>query len=200
MTALAALHDADRAVAAAAEPARKSPPLAVLGPLSDIADQPPLFTLCAATLVAGLVARDPRLIRAGGTTLAAALVATALKGAVKHRIDRTRPKAVAKGADYALERGSSPASDDNSFPSGHTAGAVAVVRALGREYPRARGVAYAAAGAAALVQIPRGKHYPADLAAGAVIGLVADAVVAAAVALTVAGLRRYRVGTGSAPE
>ena len=56
----------------------------------------------------------------------------------------------------------------DSFPSGHTAGAVPVARALARDYPEHAVMAYAVAGAAAVVQIPRCKHYPTDFAAGAV--------------------------------
>jgi hypothetical protein len=45
----------------------------------------------------------------------------------------------------------------HSFPSGHPAGSVAVVQAVGRAYPQARTVAYAEAAAVAPVQIPRGR-------------------------------------------
>ena len=193
------LEAADRAAATAAMAARQSPWIAVLGPLSDLADQPPLFTLCAATLAGGLVRRDRRLAGAGGAMLAAALVATALKSAVKHRVVRTRPRAVAAGTPYALAPGGSGSSDDNSFPSGHTAGAVAVARAFGRVYPDHRRLVAGAAAAAALIQLPRGKHYPTDLAAGAAIGLGAEAAVRAATAVVAAAIRRYRVGTGSGP-
>ncbi len=120
--------------------------------------------------------------------LVAALVATGLKRAVKGRIDRTRPRAVADGAAYTMAPGSSHASDDNSFPSGHTAGAVAVARAFARFYPGSARAAYLAAGAVSLVQIPRGKHYPTDLAAGAVVGLLADA----AVEVAAHGVRQWR--------
>jgi membrane-associated phospholipid phosphatase len=44
-------------------------------------------------------------------------------------------------------------------------------------YPQARTVAYGAAAAIALVQIPRGAHYPTDVAAGALVGVAAEAAV-----------------------
>jgi membrane-associated phospholipid phosphatase len=65
----------------------------------------------------------------------------------------------------------------HSFPSGHTAGSVAVARAVGRVYPQARTAVYGGAAAVALIQIPRGAHYPADVAAGTVVGLVAEAAI-----------------------
>ena len=167
---------ADLAIAGFAEPARDSPMVAVFGPLSDIADQPQLVTLCAVTLAAGLVRRDTSLARTGGRMLAAALIATVLKSAVKHRVDRTRPRAVDDGQPYEMRRGASDDSDHSSFPSGHTSGAVAVARAIARDHPGYRLAAYGAAAAIAVVQIPRGKHYPTDLIAGAVVGVVAEGI------------------------
>jgi membrane-associated phospholipid phosphatase len=65
----------------------------------------------------------------------------------------------------------------HSFPSGHTAGSVAVARAVGRVYPEARAAAYGGAAAIALIQIPRGAHYPADVAAGTAVGIIAETAV-----------------------
>ena len=65
----------------------------------------------------------------------------------------------------------------HSFPSGHTAGSVAVARAVGRLYPEVRTAAYAGAAAVALVQIPRWAHYAADVVAGALVGVVAEAAI-----------------------
>lgn len=171
------VEQADRAVAAVASPARHTPAVRVLGWLSEIADQPPLITVCAATLAAGLVVRNRRLAAAGGRMLAAELLATEMKSFVKHRVDRTRPRVVADGGEYAMRPGGSDDSDVSSFPSGHTAGAVAVARAFGREYPHHRVAVGLAAVAIAGIQIPRGQHYATDLVAGAVIGLAAEALV-----------------------
>jgi len=168
----------DRAVAEKAAPVRETLPVTVLGGLSEIADQPELISLCAATVILGLLRRDRKLARTGAEMLAAELLATKCKSFVKHRVDRTRPRVVADGGDYVLQPGSSSDSDDCSFPSGHTAGAVAVARAIAREYPEHGVAAYASAAAVALIQIPRCQHYPSDLAAGALIGLGADAAVA----------------------
>lgn len=177
MTEPSKLEKVDIAVGEAAAPLRKRDPVRMLGWLSELADQPPLITICVATGGIGLVTGNRRLARAGGGMLAAELLATELKGLVKHRVNRTRPHVVADGGSYTLEPGKDHDGDLNSFPSGHTAGAVAVARAFGREYPEHRLYAYAAATAVAAIQIPRCQHYPSDLAAGAVIGLIAETVV-----------------------
>ena len=168
---------ADIAIAETAAPLRRKPAVKALGWLSELADQPQLISLCAATLALGLAARNPRLARAGGRMLAAELLATKLKSAVKHQVDRTRPRVSDDGGDYALKLGHDHAPERNSFPSGHTAGAVAVARAYAREYPEHKGAAFAAATFIALIQIPRSQHYATDLAAGALVGLAAEAVV-----------------------
>ena len=166
------------AVAAAVGSARASPLVRLLGAVSEIADQPPLIALSAGTMLVGLFTRNPRLAQAGGRALAAELVATAIKGAIKRRIDRTRPHVVLDGGAYTMEPGDSAAGEITSFPSGHTAGAVAVARAVARTYPDRAAAAYGAAAAAAVIQVPRAKHYPSDVAAGVVIGLAADWLVA----------------------
>ena len=168
---------ADIAVAEAAAPARDTPAVRALGWVSEIADQPPLITLCAATFAAGLILRDGRMARAGGRMLAAELLATKLKSLVKHRIDRTRPHVVANGGRYRARKGHDHDGAMNSFPSGHTAGAVAVARAYAREYPERAPAAYTGAAAIGAIQIPRSKHYPADVGAGAAIGLIAEKAV-----------------------
>ena len=168
---------ADIAVAEAAAPLRHTIVVRTLGWLSEAADQPQLISLCAATLAFGLVTGNGRIARAGGRMLAAELLATGLKSAVKHRVDRSRPRVVDDGGRYTMRKGHDRASGANSFPSGHTAGAVAVARAFAREYPEHRTAALGTAAAVAVVQIPRCQHYPTDLAAGAAIGLAAEELV-----------------------
>ncbi|MGR6329021.1 phosphatase PAP2 family protein [Sphingomonas sp. XXL09] len=167
------IEQADLAIADAAAPARTAAPVKVAGWLSEIADQPQLITLCTAILLSGAVRGDRRLAATGGRMLAAELLATAMKDAIKHRIDRTRPEAVDDGTPYVMEPGDSRDSEHNSFPSGHTAGAIAVASVIAGAYPRARLPAYVAAAAIAFIQIPRSKHYVSDLAAGGVIGGIA---------------------------
>ena len=167
----------DTAAAKAAAPARRPPPVRVLGVVSELADQPPLIAICASVLAVGLLSRNRRLANAGGRMLAAELLATGMKSFVKHRIDRTRPHVEEDGGTYAMAPGDDPAPEANSFPSGHTAGAVAVARAFAREYPEHAVAAYVTAGVMAAVQVPRCKHYPTDLAAGAAVGAVGETMV-----------------------
>lgn len=168
---------ADIAIAEAAAPLGETAPIRALGWVSEVADQPPLISICAALCAGGLLLGDRRLARTGARMLAAELLATKLKGMVKHRIDRTRPFAVAAGKAYQAEAGNSHESALSSFPSGHTAGAVAVARAFVREHPAQTVAAYSAAAAIGAIQIPRSKHFVSDVGAGAVIGLVAEEAV-----------------------
>ena len=173
------VEKADLKLARASAPIRNHPLMRIVGTLSDVADQPPLRAIAAATIAAGAIGRDRRLTLAGVRMLAAHQVATSVKSLVKHAIDRTRPEAVLDGGDYESGEGRHEESRFNSFPSGHTAGAVAIARAIGRDYPGAALPTLLLAGTAAVVQVPRGKHYLSDIAVGAVVGLAAEAGLAA---------------------
>ena len=172
-----AVERVDLDVAERTAPARRNPLVKAAGRISELADQPPLISICIATMLIGMVARNRRMTRAGATMLAAELLATQVKTSVKDRVDRTRPEAVDDGRDYKMQPGGSQESDDSSFPSGHTAGAVTVARAFARVYPEHRLAAYGTAAGVALIQIPRSKHYLSDLAAGAVVGIAAELAV-----------------------
>lgn len=150
---------------------RDSWPMRAIGAVSDIGDQPQMRLLCAAVMAAGLIRRDSRLLGTGMKMLAAHTVATWAKSGVKGAIDRTRPES---GDDPKLQPGDSDAREDNSFPSGHSAGAVAVAQALARSYPQHALHARAAALVIAAVQVPRGTHYVGDVVAGTAIGLAAE--------------------------
>lgn len=168
----------DAAAAEAAAPYQGSAAMEALGRFASLGDQPPLRTLCAATIAAGLAGGNRRLARAGLRMLVAHTLATLAKDFVKHRVDRTRPRSKGgKGKDHVPRPGRHTAKEVTSFPSGHSAGAAAVAGAFARDYPEYAAPAYGAAGALALAQIPRCAHYPTDVGAGLAIGLVAEAVV-----------------------
>ena len=169
---------ADAAAAEAALPYRGSTAMKALGHFASLGDQPPLRTLCAAVIAAGLAGGDRRLARAGVRMLVAHSLATFAKDFVKHRVDRTRPRSKGEeGKDHVPRSGRSTAKEETSFPSGHSAGAAAVARAFARDYPEHAAPAYAAAAALALAQIPRCAHYPSDVGAGLAIGVAAEAAV-----------------------
>jgi membrane-associated phospholipid phosphatase len=169
---------ADAAAAEAALPYQGSPAMEALGRFASLGDQPPLRTLCAATIAAGLAGGDRRLARAGLRMLLAHTLATLAKDFVKHRVDRARPRSRSrKGEDHVPRPGRRTAKEVTSFPSGHSAGAAAVARAFARDYPEHSTPAHAAAAALAFAQIPRCAHYPSDVGAGLAIGIAAEAVV-----------------------
>ncbi|HWH18382.1 MAG TPA: phosphatase PAP2 family protein [Allosphingosinicella sp.] len=166
--------EADAAVAEAAEPYAKTPLVRAISLLSEIGDQPPMRALCAAVVGAGVVAGSPRLTRAGLRMIAAHTLATEAKNVVKRRIDRTRPRT---DRNHKLKPGRRTDKETTSFPSGHSAGAIAVAQAYAREFPEHRAAALAGAGAIALAQIPRCAHYPTDVGAGLALGLASEALV-----------------------
>lgn len=172
----APVEEVDQAVAGALVPFVGHSGVRVLGAVSDLSDQEPIYAGAAAMLVTAVALRDGRTWRAGTRLLAAHLLATGLRGVVKQMVDRTRPDAAAKRGEYVLRKGQRYESDFNSFPSGHAAGAVAVACAVGRSYPASRHVALGLAAAAGVAQVVRSKHYVSDVVAGAVIGWAAHMI------------------------
>lgn len=162
------------------EPYRDSPPVRALDLFSKLGDQPELRLIAGGLILAGTFAANTRLVRAGARMIIAHEAATLAKDLMKTEIDRTRPRSANGRAEKKPKRGNHTAKEQTSFPSGHSAGAIAAARAFSREFPE-HGVA--AIGAAALIaasQVPRCAHYPTDVAAGLVIGLAAEAVTNAA--------------------
>lgn len=169
---------ADVAITDAASDHPQSRPVELLLEASDIADQPQLRMIGGALVAAGLIARNKRLARAGVRMLVALELATVAKNFIKHRVDRTRPRSARTHRQAKAKPGRNTAKEVTSFPSGHTAGAVAVAQAFAREFPEYRAAALTAAGLVALAQIPRSAHYPTDVGAGALIGAAAEILVA----------------------
>lgn len=167
----------DAAVADVLVPLAGNRAVEAIGAVSDLSDQEPLYAAAAATLATGALLRDGPTWRGGTRILAAHLLATAVRGVVKRAVDRTRPDAAAKRGEYVLREGRRHESDFNSFPSGHTAGAVAVAMAVGRAWPGGHAPALGLAGLAAGAQVLRSRHYLTDVVAGAAIGFLAEALI-----------------------
>lgn len=169
---------ADAAVTDEFSERQPSKPMQLLAKLSDAGDQPQMRLISGAVLAAGLVAAKPRLIRAGARMLLAHELATVVKNFVKRRVDRTRPRSADTHRQAKVRAGRNTGKEITSFPSGHTAGAVAVATAFAREFPEYRIPALAAAGFVGIAQIPRCAHYPTDVGAGALLGATSEAALA----------------------
>lgn len=168
---------ADRALTHQAAQHRDTLPMRIAGFLGEAADQPQLITASVGTIAAGLIGRRPDLVRGGARMLAAHLLATAAKTAIKRSIDRTRPAKAIRDGSHHFAPGDSHDHDMNSFPSGHTAGAVAVARAATREIDGVAAPAALGVGAIAAIQPAAGNHYLSDVIVGGAIGWLAEAVV-----------------------
>jgi undecaprenyl-diphosphatase len=171
----ALVEDLDAALAAEVEPLRDTALVQAVVVASKIGDQPPMRVLCGVMIAAGLLSGRYRLTRAGLRMIVAHTLATASKDFVKRRVDRTRPNARSGGDDHRLRAGTNAAHDETSFPSGHSAGVMAVGAAFSREFPQHRIAALCGAGAVALAQVPRGSHYLSDVIVGSAIGAASEA-------------------------
>ena len=157
------------------KPHRKTMAVKALDRFGKLGDQPEIRTLSAAMIIGGMLFGKARMARAGLRMLIAHEAATFAKDAIKVEIDRTRPRSAKTRAEKKIRKGNKRAKELTSFPSGHSAGAMAAARAFGRDYPEYRVAALAAGAAVAASQIPRCAHYPTDVGAGAAVGLASEA-------------------------
>lgn len=158
----------------------ESPPVRALDLFSKLGDQPELRLIAGGLIVAGTFAGSDRLVRAGARMIIAHEAATLVKSLLKTEIDRTRPRSASSPGETKLKKGASDAKEESSFPSGHSAGAIAAARAFSREFPEYGTAAMGAAALIAASQIVRCAHYPTDVVAGVAIGLSAEAATSAA--------------------
>src|SRR3954452_20555225 len=162
------------------KPYAGSPPVRVLDFFSKLGDQPELRLIAGGLMVAGTFAANDRLVRAGARMIIAHEAATLAKDRLKTEIDRTRPRSASGRKEKKPKKGKHTAKERTSFPSGHSAGAIAAARAFSREFPEHGAAAMGAASVIAASQIPRCAHYPTDVAAGVLLGLTTEAITAAA--------------------
>jgi membrane-associated phospholipid phosphatase len=172
------VEQTDIAVASQLAQHRHHPAVRAVTALCRLAGKPPLLAVSVVVIASwGLLAGDHRLARRGGYLLASLALASAFKALIKRALSRTRPNVLLDEGLYRVEQHGPDAGPWHSFPSGHTAGGVALARAVARCWPGAWPWAYTGAVAVAAVQVPRGAHYPSDVLAGVVIGVAAEAVV-----------------------
>lgn len=143
--------------------------------LSNAADHSKISLSVAAALA--LAGRRPR--RAAVVGLGAVAVASAATNLLgKRLVRRSRPdrEAARVSVDRHVRMPTSA-----SFPSGHTASAVAFASAVGMELPAAALPLGMLAWAVGYSRVHTGVHYPGDVAAGAVVGLASAAAALAVV-------------------
>ena len=170
---------------------RDTPIVAALGRIGDVGDQPPLIAISGATIAMGALLRRPALARTGARMLASHLIATGMKTVLKSGIDRTRPaRAIETGAHRVKKGSGSKDTGLNAFPSGHTAGAVAVAQAVARDTPALALPMRAAAAGIGAIQLPQGKHYASDVIVGAAIGWLSERIARVALEATERAVRR----------
>lgn len=139
--------------------------------LSRAADFSVLWFAVAAALA---TTRRPGWRRGAGRGLAAvALASTTANVVVKGRYGRARPPLHTVPEHRRVRR--IPVT--TSFPSGHSASAVAFATAVGREAPELALPLGLAAAAVAFSRVWTGAHYPGDVVVGAGIGALAAAAV-----------------------
>ncbi|MGK5638235.1 phosphatase PAP2 family protein [Streptomyces sp. URMC 126] len=164
MRLLAGLRDADRSLTKQA--ASRIPPAVgkVLSGVEETAESTKLWCGAAAAMacLGGWPGR-----RAAVTGVAALVVAQLVSnGLCKQVADRPRPPKEWFPHDEVDDR-----PDSSSFPSGHTAAAVAFTAAVIPTWPAAGALCAVPAAMVAVERVQSGAHYPSDVAAGAAIGL-----------------------------
>jgi membrane-associated phospholipid phosphatase len=158
------------------EPYTDTKPVRALDLLSKAGDQPELRVIAGSLLLVGTLVGNDRLVRAGSRMLIAHEAATVVKDMIKTNIDRTRPRSANNRDAKKPKKGDRTAKEKTSFPSGHSAGAIAAARAFSREFPEYGPAAIGGAALVAALQVPRCAHYPTDVAAGLLIGLVVEGI------------------------
>ncbi|WP_030723002.1 phosphatase PAP2 family protein [Streptomyces sp. NRRL F-2580] len=150
----------------------------LLPPVEDAAEHTKLWWAAAAVMAAAGGWRGRRAAAAGITGMAAAQVLS--NGVAKQLVERRRPP-----KEWFPHEDVEDRPDSSSFPSGHTAAAVAFTAAVAPTWPWAGAACAVPTVLVAIERVHDGAHYPSDVAAGAAIGLAAAALVRAAPRLLV---------------
>lgn len=165
-----ALHDGDHRLARQVAARRPRGARRLASVVREAAEHTRLWWAAAAVLASAGGWRGRRAAMAGVLAMAAA--ETVSNALVKPLCPRGRPSGEWVPAEEARER-----PDSSSFPSGHTAAAVAFTGAVTAVWPWAGAVCAAPAALVAWERVHSGAHYPSDVAAGAAIGAGAAVLV-----------------------
>ncbi|MGA5194495.1 phosphatase PAP2 family protein [Streptomyces exfoliatus] len=144
----------------------------LLPPVEEAAEHTKLWWAASVAMAAGGGWRGRKAAAVGIMSMAAAELFS--NGVVKQLVKRRRPPKEWIPHDDVEDR-----PDSSSFPSGHTAAAVAFTAAVAPSWPWAGAVCAVPMTLVAIERVHSGAHYPSDVAAGAAIGLVAAALVRA---------------------
>ncbi|MEU0163768.1 phosphatase PAP2 family protein [Streptomyces sp. NPDC006261] len=144
----------------------------LLPPVEKAADHTKLWWAATVAVAAAGGWRGRKAAAAGIMSMAAAELLS--NGIVKQLVERRRPPKEWIPHDDVEDR-----PDSSSFPSGHTAAAVAFTAAVASSWPPAGAVCAIPAVLVAIERVHSGAHYPSDVAAGAAIGLTAATLVRA---------------------
>lgn len=144
-----------------------------LPPVEEAAERTKLWWAAAVVMAAGGGWRGRKAAVAGITSMAVAELLS--NGVVKQLVERSRPPKEWIPHDDVEDR-----PDSSSFPSGHTAAAVAFTAAIAPSWPWAGAACAVPAALVTVERVHSGAHYPSDVAAGAAIGLATAALVRAA--------------------
>jgi membrane-associated phospholipid phosphatase len=145
----------------------------LLPPVEEAAEHTKLWWVAALAMAAGGGLRGRRAAAAGITAMAVAELLS--NGVAKKLVERPRPPKEWIPHDDVEDR-----PDSSSFPSGHTAAAVAFTAAIAPTWPWAGAACAVPTVLVAIERVHSGAHYPTDVAAGAAIGLAAATLVRAA--------------------
>ncbi|MET9572947.1 phosphatase PAP2 family protein [Streptomyces virginiae] len=154
----------------------------LLPPVEEAVEHTKLWWAAAGVMAAGGGRRGRKAAAAGITAMALAELLS--NGVVKQLIERRRPP-----KEWIPHSDVQDRPDSSSFPSGHTAAAVAFTAAIAPTWPWAGAACCVPTVMVAVERVHSGAHYPTDVAAGAAIGLAAAALLRATPRLLLHGLR-----------
>lgn len=125
-------------------------------------------TMSAGNLAYGLLYKDKKAIKNSFESALSFGICLAVSGGVKSLVNRQRPSQA-----YPELIRSNTYSEGKSFPSGHTTLAFATATTLALEYKKwyITLPAFAWASSVGYSRMRLGRHYPTDVAAGAVVGI-----------------------------
>jgi len=125
-----------------------------------------LITVAFVILLAGKL--YPRIKGLGEALIAGFISSGILVQVLKHLVGRARPRVT----DHLLVIGPTLKSGYDSFPSGHTTSAFCLAEILSGRFPRYRILFYLWAATVGFGRIEEMAHFPSDVFAGAVLGIV----------------------------